>query len=54
MLGAVVAPTDPLAASAIFARLGIPRRLVTLIEGESLVNDATALVAYRVRDRRRS
>src|ERR1700712_145779 len=48
VLGAVVAPTDPLAASAIFERLGIPRRLVTLIEGESLVNDATALVAYRV------
>jgi Na+/H+ antiporter len=48
VLGAVVAPTDPLAASAIFERLGIPRRIVTLIEGESLVNDATALVAYRV------
>ncbi|MDX6580560.1 MAG: monovalent cation/hydrogen antiporter, partial [Gaiellales bacterium] len=48
VLGAVVAPTDPLAASAIFERLGIPRRLVTLVEGESLVNDATALVAYRV------
>jgi monovalent cation/hydrogen antiporter len=48
VLGAVVAPTDPLAASAIFERLGIPRRLVTLIEGESLINDATALVAYRV------
>ncbi|MDX6503540.1 MAG: monovalent cation/hydrogen antiporter [Gaiellaceae bacterium] len=48
VLGAVVAPTDPLAASAIFERLGIPRRLVTLIEGESLVNDATALVVYRV------
>jgi CPA1 family monovalent cation:H+ antiporter len=48
VLGAVVGPTDPLAASTIFARLGIPRRLVTLIEGESLINDATALVAYRV------
>jgi Na+/H+ antiporter len=48
VLGAVVAPTDPLAATAIFERFGIPRRLVTLVEGESLVNDATALVAYRV------
>jgi CPA1 family monovalent cation:H+ antiporter len=48
VLGAVVAPTDPLAASAIFERLGIPSRLVALIEGESLINDATALVAYRV------
>src|ERR1700710_913458 len=46
VLGPVVAPTDPLAASVIFERLGIPRRLVTLIEGESLINDATALVAY--------
>jgi monovalent cation/hydrogen antiporter len=47
-LGAIVSPTDPLAATAIFRRLGVPRRLVTLIEGESLVNDATALVAYRL------
>jgi CPA1 family monovalent cation:H+ antiporter len=48
VLGAVVAPTDPIAATAIFERLGIPRRLVTLVEGESLLNDATALVGYRV------
>ncbi len=46
VLGAVVAPTDAVAATAIARRLGLPRRLVTLIEGESLVNDATALVAY--------
>jgi Na+/H+ antiporter len=47
-LGAIVSPTDPLAATAIARRLGLSRRLVTLLEGESLVNDATALVAYRI------
>ena len=47
-LGAIVSPTDPLAATAIARRLGAPRPLVTLLEGESLVNDATALVAYRI------
>ncbi|HYY81408.1 MAG TPA: cation:proton antiporter, partial [Actinomycetes bacterium] len=47
-LGAIVAPTDALAATAIARRLGVPRRLVTVLEGESLVNDATALVAYRI------
>jgi CPA1 family monovalent cation:H+ antiporter len=47
-LGAIVSPTDPLAATAIARRLGLPRRLVTVLEGESLVNDATALVAYRL------
>jgi Na+/H+ antiporter len=47
-LGAIVSPTDPLAAVAITRRLGVPRRLVAVIEGESLVNDGTALVAYRV------
>jgi monovalent cation/hydrogen antiporter len=47
-LGAIVSPTDPVAATAIMRQLGAPRRLVNLIEGESLVNDATALVAYRV------
>jgi Na+/H+ antiporter len=46
VIGAIVAPTDAVAATAIASRLGLPRRLVTLIEGESLVNDATALVAY--------
>ena len=47
VLGALVSPTDPTAASAIAERLGLPRKLVALIEGESLVNDGTALVAYR-------
>jgi monovalent cation/hydrogen antiporter len=46
-LGAIVAPTDPIAAGEITRRLGVPRRLVTVIEGESLVNDGTALVIYR-------
>jgi monovalent cation/hydrogen antiporter len=48
VLGAVVAPTDPLAATAIARRFGLPRRIVTIVEGESLVNDATALVLYGV------
>ena len=48
VLGAVVSPTDPIAATSIARRLGVPRRLVTIIEGESLVNDATGLVFYRV------
>jgi monovalent cation/hydrogen antiporter len=48
VLGAIVSPTDPIAATSISRRLGVPRRLVTIIEGESLVNDATALVFYRV------
>jgi Na+/H+ antiporter len=47
VLGALVSPTDAVAANAIASRLGVPRRIVALIEGESLVNDATALVAYR-------
>jgi Na+/H+ antiporter len=47
VLGAIVSPTDPTAATAIAQRVGLPRRLVGLIEGESLVNDGTALVAYR-------
>ena len=47
-LGAIVAPTDPVAATAIASRSGAPRRIVTILEGESLVNDATALVAYKV------
>ena len=46
-LGAIVSPTDPLAATAIMRRLGAPRRLVSVVEGESLVNDGTALVIYR-------
>jgi len=47
VLGAIVSPTDPTASTAIAERLGLPTRLVSLIEGESLVNDGTALVAYR-------
>ena len=47
LLGAIVSPPDASAATAIIRKLGVPRRLVTVIEGESLVNDATALVAYR-------
>jgi CPA1 family monovalent cation:H+ antiporter len=47
VLGAIVAPPDAAAATAIFQRLGVPRRLVTVLEGESLINDASALVAYR-------
>jgi Na+/H+ antiporter len=46
-LGAIVAPPDAAAATSVFQRLGVPRRVVTILEGESLVNDATALVAYR-------
>src|SRR4051812_11889423 len=48
VLGAIVSPTDPVAATAIFQRLSVPRRVVTVVEGESLINDASALVAYRV------
>jgi Na+/H+ antiporter len=48
VLGAIVSPTDPLAATAIARRLGVPRRIVSIVEGESLVNDGTALVLYRV------
>jgi monovalent cation/hydrogen antiporter len=46
-LGAIVSPTDALAATEIASRLGAPRRMVSLIEGESLVNDGTALVLYK-------
>ena len=47
-LGAIVSPTDPAAATAIMRRVGAPRRMVNILEGESLFNDATALVAYKV------
>lgn len=46
-LGAVVAPPDAVSASAVARRIGLPRRIVTVLEGESLLNDATALVALR-------
>ncbi|SPE57904.1 Na+/H+ antiporter [Verrucomicrobia bacterium] len=48
VLGAIISPPDAVAATAIADRLKVPRRIVTILEGESLVNDATALVAYRV------
>jgi Na+/H+ antiporter len=47
-LGAIVSPTDPAAATAIMRRVGAPRRMVNILEGESLVNDAAALLAYKV------
>ncbi len=47
-LGAIVAPPDAIAATAVLQRVGAPKRLVTILEGESLLNDATALVAYRL------
>lgn len=47
-LGALVAPPDAVASIAIGRRLGLPRRLLTIIEGEGLINDATALTTYRV------
>ncbi len=47
VLGAIISPPDAVAATAIAQRLKIPRRIVTILEGESLVNDATALVVLR-------
>lgn len=47
VLGAIVSPPDAIAAAAIAEQLHMPRRIVTIVEGESLVNDATALVALR-------
>jgi CPA1 family monovalent cation:H+ antiporter len=47
VLGAIVSPTDAVAATSIAERLGVPRRIITVLEGESLINDATGLVAYR-------
>jgi CPA1 family monovalent cation:H+ antiporter len=48
VLGAVVAPPDPVAASAVAGRLRLPARLVTILEGEGQFNDATALVLYQL------
>lgn len=45
-LGAIVSPTDAIAATATFQRFKIPRRIIGIVEGEGLVNDATALVIY--------
>ena len=47
-LGAIVAPPDAVSATAIGRRLGLPRQIMTLLGGESLLNDATALTAYKV------
>jgi monovalent cation/hydrogen antiporter len=47
-LGAIVAPTDPVAATEILRRFDMPRRLVNTIEGEALINDASALVLYKI------
>lgn len=46
-LGAIVSPPDAVAATAIVSRLPVPRRVIVILEGESLVNDASALVLYR-------
>ena len=48
VLGAVVAPTDPVAATATFSRMHVPERVGLLVEGEAMINDASALVAFRV------
>ncbi|MEV3957378.1 Na+/H+ antiporter [Streptomyces albogriseolus] len=47
-LGALVAPPDPVAATAVAGKLGLPRRLVSILEGEGLFNDVTAIVLYHV------
>src|SRR5678816_2832212 len=46
-LGAIVSPPDAVAATTIVSRLIVPRRVITILEGESLVNDASALILYR-------
>ncbi|MFE2325958.1 Na+/H+ antiporter [Streptomyces sp. NPDC059385] len=48
VLGAVIAPPDAVAATAIARKLGLPNRITTILQGESLVNDATAITAYNV------
>ena len=48
VLGAIISPPDAVAATAVTERLHVPRRIVSILEGESLVNDASALIAYRV------
>lgn len=48
MLGAMVSPPDPVAATAVARKLSLPHRLVTILEGEGMFNDATALVAFKV------
>jgi monovalent cation/hydrogen antiporter len=48
VLGAIISPPDAIAAAAIAQRLGLPRRVITILEGESLVNDATSLVIFQM------
>ena len=48
VLGAILGPTDPVSAAATFSRLGVPERVTLTVEGEAMLNDAAALVAYRV------
>jgi len=48
VLGALLAPTDAVASTSIFRRLGAPERVRLLVQGESMINDATALVLYRI------
>jgi monovalent cation/hydrogen antiporter len=47
VLGAIVSPTDPIAATSIAERFDVPRRVVTVVEGESMINDAMALIVYK-------
>src|SRR4029079_12286423 len=47
VLGAIISPTDAVAATSVVKGLGLNKRVITIIEGESLINDASALVAYR-------
>lgn len=47
LLGAILSPTDATSATSIIKKLGAPRRLITILEGESMVNDATALILFR-------
>jgi NhaP-type Na+/H+ or K+/H+ antiporter len=48
VMGAIVSPTDPVAASAVAAKTGLPRRLIAILEGEGLVNDAMALTIFKL------
>jgi CPA1 family monovalent cation:H+ antiporter len=48
VMGAVVGPTDPISATSVIRRLGVSERIVTILEGEALLNDGTALVVYRL------
>lgn len=48
VLGAVLAPTDPVSAAAAFSRMGVPERVALAVEGEAMLNDAAALAAYKV------